>query len=275
MKKPNILMCHRVSNGKKIDEHYYKRNLVIDENKLYDVIEYLYRKGLKPGTINESLHDPKRFHITFDDGYIEHLAIAKELKEKFSFNKNHCTFCINVGNSILRECSGMDLIYNIIKNDGINELLNYLGINIEENVSYVKQRYIKFSPVEIKKLRDFFQECTSDINELFLDVSQIKELSSLFTIASHGISYRDLRYHIDKSKEEICLSKAELKRIIGLNVEIFGYPEGKNDKAVQKAIEKSGYKFGLSINHDEGNNFRIGRYCINRHLKEFMRDING
>ncbi len=268
-------MCHRISNNQKIDEHYYKRDLVIEKGNLYEIIDNLYEKGLKPGTINESLHDSNIFHITFDDGYSEHLAIAKELKEKFSLNKFHCTFCINVGNSIHKEYSGMDLIYNIIKKVGIRELVNYLGINIQENVSYVKQRYIKFSPVEIKKLRDFFQECTSEINELFLDVSQIKELSSLFTIASHGISHRDLRYHIDKSKEEIGLSKAELKRIIGLNVEIFCYPEGKNDKAVQKAIEESGYKLGLSINHDEENNFSIGRYCINRHLKEFMRDING
>ena len=99
-------------------------------------------------------------------------------------------------------------------------------------------------------------------------------MSKLFNIISHGIYHRDLRYHKDISKNEILDSKKHLEKLCNNPIEVFCYPEGKNDEDIWQMCKDSGYKFGLSINHAPNNPYKIGRYCINRDIAELLRDLN-
>jgi len=278
MIKPNILMIHRISSGRyRIEEHYYSRNLVVDKKNLFDVITSLIDSGLEIGSISDALYDPNRFHLTFDDGYKEHLVIGKELKEHFSFDTDQCTFCINVGNSILHSYSGMDMIYRISSDHGIERIIQYFQKNdwkAKSDIQSIKEKFITLTPEEIHQLFINLPIDDSNMESLFLTKEEVKKLSYLFQIASHGISHRDLRNHSDISKEEIAESKKILEDIIQSEISIMCYPEGKNDDDVQRMTELSGYQYGLSINHQENNPYSIGRYCINRHLDEFMRGLN-
>jgi len=269
-------MIHRVDMDLPIDEQYHTRNVVISKERLMEIIELLLDKGLVPGTIEETIHDDKKFHLSFDDGYSEHLKIAKKLKKNFSLEKEHCTFSINVDNSINENYSGMDLIYNIIERKGLGELLTYAKNNdwkVDPNIDSIKEKYITLSPDEINDIRNKTDVRTSELKNLFLNGDQIKKLSDLFNIGSHGITHRDLRNHLDISKKEIHNSKRELETIIGSKVSTMCYPEGKNNKKVRSITKESGYGYGLSINHKKGDPFCVGRYCINRHLDRFMEDL--
>lgn len=269
-------MVHRICMESPIDESYYSRNLVISKDRLFEVIETLLDKGVTPGSIEETIHDNKKFHLTFDDGYSEHLKIAKILKKNFSLAKEHCTFCINVGNSLHGNYSGMDLIYNTIKRDGIDGVVSYAvnkDWNVDPNIKSIKNKYISLPPDEIKNFKNHFNFDVSKLESIFLDRNQIKNLSVLFNVASHGITHRDLRYHMDISEREILKSKKELEDLIESKVSIMCYPEGKNNKMIRKITKESGYEYGLSINNIVDDPFCIGRYCINRHLGRFLEEI--
>lgn len=269
-------MIHRVDMGKPIQDVYHSRNLVIYKKQLVDLIETLSDKGLSPGTIEDTINDNKRFHLTFDDGYAEHLKIAKLLKNDFSLDKHECTFCINVGNSVLKKHSGMDLIYHIISMGKFEELVRYAknkDWQVDSNIDSIKERYISLSPSEINEFISHFALDRCNIGELYLDEKKIKKLSELFNIASHGITHRDLRNHLEISKVEISDSKKRLEKIVGSDVPIMCYPEGKNDDEIQKITKRAGYEYGLSITHSKRNKYSIGRYCVNRQLDLFIKNL--
>jgi len=275
-RKPKILMIHRISTVIPIDKIYYFRNLVTPKERLMKIIESLIGNGVHPGSIKETLQDENKFHLSFDDGYREHLKIAKELKRVFSLKNEHCTFSINIGNSILEEYSGMDLIYEIISSGNANMLCEYLrerGYEFDLDIESIKEKYLALHPDEIKELIERIEEDDFRLKKLYLDRDQIKNLSKLFNVASHGISHRDLRKNIKISDKEISNSKKILEDIIGSEVEIMCYPEGKNNEKIRKITKDSGYKFGLSIDHEKDDPFCIGRYCINRELEKFLGGI--
>ena len=277
MKKPMIIMVHRIEcNDSSIDDLYYERNLVFKIDDLIEIINNILKSKYSFGTLKQSIETNNHLHITFDDGYKEHLTAAKKLKEEYGLKKEYCSFAINTGNSLLSNFSGMDLIYNIIQNNSIDELCNYLSINRLKNcnIEFLKEIYIKMNISEIGSIKKFFKFNKEILKNQFLNKQDIVELSKLFNITSHGISHRDLRYHKNLSKKEILNSKKHLEQLCNEPIEVFCYPEGKNDEDVWQMCRDSGYKFGLSINHSPNNPYKIGRYCINRNSSELSRDLN-
>ena len=100
---------------------------------------------------------------------------------------------------------------------------------------------------------------SSVANNTFLDKSEIIELSKIFKITSHGITHRFLNSHKKESEKEILQSKIILENITNQNIDTFCYPEGKNDNDLQNYCKKAGYKYALSIKHEENNKFCVGR----------------
>ena len=277
MKKPMIIMVHRIEcNDSSINEIYYQRNLVFKIDELIEIINKILKSKYFFGTIKQSMENNNRLHITFDDGYKEHLTAAKKLKKEFGLEREHCSFAINIGNSILSDFSGMDLIYSIIQNNSIDELCKYLSINHQSNcdIEFIKEIYIKMNISELESIKNSFKFNREFLKSQFLNKQDVIDLSKLFNIISHGMSHRDLRYHRNSSKIEMLDSKKHLEKLCSKPIEVFCYPEGKNDEDVWQICKDSGYKFGLSINHAPNNPYKIGRYCINSDITELLRDLN-
>ena len=279
MKKPLIIMIHRVEcDDSSIDNLYYQRNMVIKIDKLIELINEIIKSKFSFGTITESIDTRKNLHITFDDGYKEHLTVAKILKKEYrsvGLKKENCSFAINIGNSFLHEFSGMDLIYNIIKNNSIEELCSYLSINNQKNcnLDLLKKIYIKMNISEIEEIKNSFKYNFEILKNQFLNQKEVIELSKLFNIISHGVYHRDLRYHKKSSKREVLISKKHLENLGIKPIDVFCYPEGKSNKNVRQICKDSGYKFGLSINHVPNNPYKIGRYCINKNIAKILRKL--
>ena len=246
---------------------------VVHESVSYDsVISYPEVSGLKNGynfgSLKECLEEPnKYFCITFDDGFAEHIDIAKKIIDKYNAKKESLIFSINVGNSIYNKYTGMDIIYELIENGKIDEIFDFFDVeksgNIYDDIKIIKKRYIKESPNILLDFYNYFsKECC--IDNLFLNERQLKELSKIATIASHSIYHRDMTNFVELSKEEMLNSKNELEKLIDEEVYIFNYVEGKNNAQLQNECKTIGYKYALSIKNEINNDFSIGRKDISK-----------
>lgn len=262
MEKPNILMFHRVliDNKQKINNWYFQRKMIIEIENLYKLIDIYLSNGYKTGSIKKCLENNNYFHLSFDDGFREHLKVAYLLKEKYNFDNNSISFSISVGNSINRYFTGMDLVYCILANNQIEKINVFFKTSFNvENIPEIKKNIASLKPEELKQLSNSFPELHKQLNDIFLDKSDILELSQIFKITSHGITHRFLTNHKKESEKEILKSKIMLEDITNQNIETFCYPEGKNDIELQNYCKKAGYKYALSIRHEENNKFCIGR----------------
>lgn len=260
----NILMIHRVLyyTEQKINPLYFDRDMVIGYKKLNNIVETYLNKGFKFGSIKECLDNPNEyFCLSFDDGYKEHLWVARYLAKHYDIKKEAMLFSINVGNSVYNTFSGMDIIYHLIQSERLEEVFHYFNIKIEsndifDNIHNLKEHYIKQPP---KCLFDFNKTFYQDLSFNFLNDKEIEELSKIATICSHGIYHRDLRFHKNDSKIEIVESKNILEKIINDKISIFVYPEGKSDNDLQEFCINYKYDYCLSIVNKKYNNFCIGR----------------
>jgi len=118
MKKPMVIMVHRIEcNSSSINDIYYQRNLVLKIDELIEIINIILKSKYSFGTIKQSMETNNYLHITFDDGYKEHLTAAKKLKKEFDLEKEYCSFAINIGNSLLSNYILIDLSFDVRKFD--------------------------------------------------------------------------------------------------------------------------------------------------------------
>jgi len=261
MKQPNILMYHRIEidNTNSINDLYYKRNMVVSVQNLFDTIDTYLQNGLKFGNIESCLKFENCFHLSFDDGFKEHLEIAKIIKQKYNADYDCITFSVNVGNSYSQTYTGMDLIYSIYANNQQSKLLEIINIKQTIDLQIIKNHIFTLTKNDILELSNKFSDLYPKLQNTFLTESEILELSKHFSIASHGITHRFLTSDIENSKIEIQQSKEFLERKINRNIDTFCYPEGKNNSEIQNFCKCAGYKFAFSIKHEQENNYCIGR----------------
>ncbi len=263
-------MFHRVQVDKKqnINKLYFQRNMVQSIDNVFQVIEYYISKGYKIGSIKQVLEDDVFFHLTFDDGFKEHLEVAYLLKEKYNFIDENATFSINIGNSFTQEYTGMDIIYEIISNNELHKLLQFIEIDAmlieksDDKINKIKDIVAVLAPKDLKEISKYFTETHEKLKNVFINSKEVSELSTIFNIASHGVTHRFLPYHQKETLKEILLSKEFLENEINKRINTFCYPEGKNNLNIQAFCEKAGYTFSLSISHEDKNNFCIGRKSI-------------
>lgn len=78
----------------------------------------------------------------------------------------------------------------------------------------------------------------------------LQELSKdpLITIAGHTVTHPDLpTLTSDKQIDELTRSKADLESHLGIKVDYFAYPEGKNDAVTQGYTKDAGYTLAFSV----------------------------
>jgi hypothetical protein len=262
MDRPNIIMFHRVkfTNKQNINNWYFRRRMIIEIEKLYKLIDKYLSRGYKMGSIEQCLENNNYFHLSFDDGFKEHLEVAFLLKKRYNFNYSSISFSINIANSVNHDFTGMDLAYSILENKQIEKLNHFLKTNFKtKDIAEIKNKIASLTPKQLKRLSDYFSEFQRQLKNTFLSKSDIIELSKIAKITSHGITHRFLTYHKKESEKEILESKAILEHIINKKIDTFCYPEGKNDFEIQFFCKKAGYKYSLSIRHEENNKFCIGR----------------
>ena len=101
---------------------------------------------------------------------------------------------------------------------------------------------------------------------------QLKELaaSGLVTIGSHTESHpADItKLSYGDQKSEVEGSKATLEKHLGIKIDYFAYPDGKNDAATQGFVRDAGYKMAFAtksgLAEESPNLYSINRY---EHLK--------
>lgn len=254
-------MFHRVKidNSNSINDLYYKRNMVVSIYNLFELIETYLQNGLKFGNIESCLKDNNFFHLSFDDGFKEHLQIAKILKQKYNIDYESITFSINVGNSYFKTYIGMDLIYLIFSKKQQSKLFEILNLKHTNDFQIIKNYIFSLTKNDILELSNKFSDLYPDLQNIFLTESEILELSKYFSIASHGETHRFLTSDIENSKNEIQHSKEVLESKINRQIDIFCYPEGKNNSVIQSFCNSASYKYAFSIKHEQENNYCIGR----------------
>lgn len=262
MTSPKILMLHRVktTNKQRINIWYFQRKMVVEIEYLFDLIDSYLDKGLKAGSVEECIKNNKYFHLSFDDGFKEHLKVAYLLKERYNLKCNSVSFSVNIANSIQHNFTGMDLTYCILENNKIDKLNYFFKTNFSsENIPEIKNHIASLKPEQLNQLSNYFIELHEQLKSNFLNKYEIIELSKMFKITSHGITHRFLTKYIKESEEEILKSKIKLEELTGQQIDTFCFPEGKNNKELQNYCKKAGYKYALSIRHEDNNKFCIGR----------------
>ena len=261
MMRPNILMYHRIeiNNKNLINDLYYKRKMVVSIQKLFDTIDTYLQNGFKLGNIENCLKYENYFHLSFDDGFKEHLEVAKRIKHRYKADYDCITFSVNIGNSYFQTYTGMDLIYSIYANNQQSKLFEIINMRQTTDFQTIKNHIFTLTKNNILELANQFSDLYLKLQNTFLTERDILELSKHFSIASHGITHRYLTSDIENSKIEIQQSKEILESKINRNIGTFCYPEGKNDKTIQGYVKAAGYKYALSIRHEPNNNFCIGR----------------
>ena len=252
-------MFHRIElKNMQLPEIYNKRKMLHRIERLFEIIDSHLSKGYSFGNIEEARINPLILHITFDDGYKEHLEVAQILKERYSLSYSDITFSINVGNSYFQKKISMDFIYKLIELDRLNELMDLIKLETDDIQSIKKYLFSK-PEVEIEKIFSSI----SDINlcNIFLNEDEVYALSKIFSIASHSMTHHFLTFS-NELNYEIGMSKKILENKLNLKIDTFCYPEGKNNISIQKICQKEGYKYALSIRGNLKNKFDISREII-------------
>ncbi len=265
MEAPIIFMFHRVivDDKQNINPYYFKRGMVHHLDKLITHVENLRKEGKAFGSILQALSSPKYFHLSFDDGFKEHIQVARLLKEKFNPPHKGLSFSINVGNSLQEQYTGMDLIYAIMHQNKMEKFATYLQQDLQtKSIDEIKKIIASMDPDELIGLSNHFSELHPYLKTVFLNGDEVIELSRLFTITSHGVTHRFLTNHQEQVFEEMKKSRQQLEGLCDCEVDTFCYPEGKNDEQLRAQCKLAGYANALSIRHEIDNEFCIGRKII-------------
>ena len=277
----NIKMLHRVfTERNNIEKIYQSRmpGLSYQYKYLAEYIDKALSNGYKLGSLEEAVNDPSTIHLTFDDGYKEHLLIAKKLKERYQLRKKDLTFCINVRNSREKTKLCTDVFYYLY-HYGELDYVNAQLAKLYSNKSLTNKNY--FSDFqEIKKLifsthpaktftlfENLCHRCSKIGVELpFLNQDEIIELSQIFSIASHAINHCHLTYLEDyEIASELKNSKIALEQLTEQLVDVFCYPDGVNSLKIQNYCRELGYQFALGILEPKNDN-RFNSFLIPRTL---------
>lgn len=84
-----------------------------------------------------------------------------------------------------------------------------------------------------------------------LNREQIQEMAALgIEFGSHAMTHRPLpSLTAAEIVDEMAQSRAELKRIIGQEVDVIAYPYGEYNDKVKQAAAQSGFKYGVTTDH--------------------------
>jgi hypothetical protein len=123
--------------------------MVANLESVFNIIEEYLSNGCSFGNIEQCINSDKFFHLSFDDGFKEHLEVATILKEKYNPQKDAISFSINISNSLYHQYTGMDIVYELIKLNKINLLLDILKLSKKVTIIDIKRKLLELSQEEL------------------------------------------------------------------------------------------------------------------------------
>lgn len=250
----NVWMFHRVRvDGNQISEIYQARGMLHTYGEIAQLMDSALAQGRVFGSIAQALTDKNVIHLTFDDGYQEHLTVAKKLKKQYNLAWECATFAVNVRNVFYPKKLSMDLVYQLIERGQWHALQAIIGeemtdINAMKSALFGTTNYI-----------DALNLLCAQSPNYFLTEAELLELSTLFSIASHAINHCYLtRLNAAEIEYELQTSKDFLTQKLTLAIPTICYPEGDNNHTIRRIAAQCGYQYGLSIEEGAGN-YAIGR----------------
>ncbi len=272
----NVKMLHRIFFERDTIKDIYdsrKVGLAYSYREVVDFIDKALNDGYKLGSLQQALIDPSVIHLTFDDGYKEHLAVAKRLKAKYSLQRNSLTFCINVNNCTKTTKICTDVFYYLFSKGEmlfVEEQLKNIGLSIAgedffDCFEVIKKHIFNNKNQDtlhlFERLSNYCQEIGCELP--FLDKAEVVELSQYFSIASHALHHFNLTSLEDREKVyEMSHSKTTLQQLTNTQIDIFCYPDGACDDRLQKYCQDAGYSYALAIKENENSN----NFCVPRDL---------
>ena len=105
----------------------------------------------------------------------------------------------------------------------------------------------------------------------------------LITIGSHTVTHPDLpTLDSFRQQDELTRSKADLESHLGIKIDYFAYPEGKNDAVTQGYAKDAGYTLAFTVANmpaeESPNVLTVGRWVhtrLEKALDECERDTKG
>ncbi len=260
--KKIVLMYHRVEDGNKKVSNFstiykFKRTVVSPQIIQRDV-EFLRNRGWLHVGLSDFKHAEKGvFHLSFDDGYIDHIETVVPLLRKLKIKQASFSITTSVlENNVLP--LPLDLIYFHISHGSLKTTLRQLNLPEEQKLSRALEKIKiltnEMTPREIRILSKNLKIDSATLKEIKKQYMRKEDVVSLaeqgFEICSHGVTHRDLTANVKYSYKELKESKEYLANLIGEQINVFSFPDGQYNTEILRFCNKAGYKTMLAI---EGN----------------------
>lgn len=244
------------------------------------------KKNYEVINLEEHLQEPTSFSkknkklasVLFDDGYkdnIEYAApILKEMDCPASFyvvtdciNKNIPTWTYIVDHTLQHtEKKMLELPL-----DYVPERLKVINLgNISPSLKSLKPWMKTLPNRKRKEIMDVIMNTCSDINipqNMMMNWSEIRQLQSEnFIIGSHSHTHPMLGRLENEAEieEELATSFTSIEKELGIKPLIISYPIGSYDERVIHLSQKSGYRWGLSVEQRFFNTSAMNAFAIPR-----------
>ncbi|MET0087459.1 MAG: polysaccharide deacetylase family protein [Sedimenticola sp.] len=203
---------------------------------------------------------PRSLAITFDDGYADNYEVALPVLQKYGLT---ATFFVSSG---YLDGGRMwnDTIIETVRTlpDGIFDLSSH-GLGTFNIASITDRRLcfqqiiddVKHMPYEkrLEVVESISRQARSSLpDDLMMTSSQLKQLSdSGMTVGGHTVSHPILSMlEADTARDEIIQGKRELESILGKEIDLFAYPNGRpgtdySDEHVN-LVKGAGFKLAVS-----------------------------
>jgi peptidoglycan/xylan/chitin deacetylase (PgdA/CDA1 family) len=251
-------MYHRVQSKKcpdieKFSDIYRIKETLVSEDVLREDIQFLLNQGWKSVSLEKLSQKEKAFHLSFDDGYVEHINVVAPALRKLGIRE--ATFSINTGTFEKGIFPPLDIIYFSVSRYGMANILKKLdlpdGLNLNDSLSLFKKITNKMTVKDIEDLPGRLSLSSDDISfikEQYLKPENIASLSYMgFGVCSHGFAHRDMRFHRKDSLIELIKSRKSLSNLLQKPVNAFCFPDGQYDSLLIGQCKKAGYETMLAI----------------------------
>jgi len=243
-----VLMYHRINNPN--EDFEYDEELCVSPSQFRRQIRYLSKhyRVVDIDEVNDIIESKKSFKknsvlITFDDGYLDNYSCAYPILKEFKLPAVLFIVPSYIENNHVPPW--WDKVAYIIKHTKRSsyghKLLGSIKIN-NKAISVIQKKLKQFSQDTINNIVKDMQralEVKVPLNkQIFLNWKQLKTISDVFSIGSHGMTHPILSNEKeDKISTEISKSYNIIKTRFG-KCDYFSYPNGKISPSTISSVRK-------------------------------------
>lgn len=237
--------------------------------------EFISLENLQQAIINRSTSalPRKSCLVTFDDGLRESYDIGKRILDEMSIPAGYFISTGILENKRILNVHALHLIQQHLSYEEICKVMgkDYLGQIHKVQESIIAKQYpwdnLKVSTIKYLfnfLLRDEYKREFVEImlkhlgidenrlcRDLYMDISQVRILSELGWLGSHGVTHAPLTaLNSNELVDELQESKIKLSEFGFGEIKSIAYPYGGNSSInteVTESVEEAGYKCGLSM----------------------------